>query len=339
MTLAVGTRLGAYEILASLGAGGMGEVYHARDTRLGRFVAIKLVTGAGGGDARTQLQREARAAAALNHPHICTIHEIGEAGEAGEHLFIVMEHVDGLALSVLVAEGLSASTAVRYGINIADGLGHAHERGIVHRDLKSANVMVTRDGRVKILDFGIATIVGEEAGAATRLATSPGAVAGTLAYLAPEVLRGAPADRRADIWALGVVLYEMVSGTRPFAGATSFEVSSAILRDEPEALPRHVPVPVRNVIARCLVKEAALRYQHVGEVRAALEAIAAQATMPEQAHVPWPSRDDGSAGATRAALSQALSGTGPSADKPTASAEKSVLVLPFANLSPEADDA
>ena len=310
--LARGDRLGPYEIVAPLGAGAMGEVYRARDPRLDRFVAIKLLTGAVGRDARAQLRREARAAAALNHPHVCTIFEIADAGK---RLFIVMEQVEGRPLSDLVSEGVPIDAVVRYGAQIADALAHAHDRGVVHRDLKSANLMVTADGRVKVLDFGIAALTGEAAAhAATRAATAPGTLSGTPAYMAPEVLKGAAADRRSDIWAIGVVLYEMVTGRRPFGGETSFEITSSILRDQPDPLERRVPAPLRAVIARCLAKDPALRYQQAGEVRAALEATATLATPAKATREP---RREGTSKSRRA----------------TASRIRAIAVLPLDNLS------
>ena len=268
------------------------------------------------GDARDQIHHEARAAAALNHPHICTIHEIADDGD---RVFIVMEHVDGRPLSALLAEALPTATVVRSGSQIADALAHSHQRGVIHRDLKSANIIVTTDGHVKVLDFGIAALTGDAATeTATRAATSPGTIVGTTEYMAPEILKGSAADRRSDIWALGVVLYEMARGERPFGGMTSFEVTSAILRDEPSSLPHRVGAPLRGVIARCLVKDPALRYQHAGEVRAALEAIATV----------------GFAGGPTV--------TGPAVTAASfrdAPLEKSILVMPFANLSPDAADA
>jgi serine/threonine protein kinase/Tfp pilus assembly protein PilF len=270
MPLAAGSRLGRYQILAPLGAGGMGEVYRAHDTRLEREVAIKVLPESVGPAARASLQREAVAAAALNHPHICTIHEFAEHDPV---CFIVMELIEGRTVAAQIGDGLPSSTVIRYGVQVADALAHAHGRGVVHRDLKSANVMVTSEGRVKVLDFGIATLTGETAAAAaTRMATSPGTLSGTPAYMAPEVLSGRPADRRSDIWALGVVLYVMTTGRRPFEGETSFQITSAILRDDPEPLPRSISAPLRAIVSRCLAKEPSLRYQQAGEVRAALEA-------------------------------------------------------------------
>jgi TolB-like protein/Tfp pilus assembly protein PilF/predicted Ser/Thr protein kinase len=271
-------RLGAFEIVALLGAGGMGEVYRARDTRLDREVALKVLPAATLGDetARARLLREARLASKINHPHVCTIHEVGEADG---RVFIAMELIEGEPLSALAGAGaLPAEQVLRYGLQVADALAHAHERGIIHRDLKSANVVITREGRAKVLDFGLAKQVpGEEWATATTASndmfTAPGMVAGTLTYMAPEQLRGLPADARSDIWALGIVLYEMAAGTRPFQGRTGFEVSSAILGQAPPPLPPAVPAPLAAVIERCLAKEPAQRYQRAGEVRAALETV------------------------------------------------------------------
>ncbi len=280
MFLSAGTRLGPYEILSALGAGGMGEVYRARDTRLARIVAIKLLTGPVDQGARGRLLDEARAAAALNHPNICTIHEIADADDRP---FIVMEHIDGPLLSEVAAGGAPIDAAIRYGTQITDALAHAHDRGVVHRDLKTANLMLTSDGRVKVLDFGIAHRFTDPAiDSATQMPTlAPGLAAGTLAYIAPEVLRGGIADRRADIWAIGVVLYELLAGRRPFGGETTFELSSAILRDALPPLPTTVPKTLRALVARCLEKDPSQRYQRAAEVRAALEMIAA-GTAPEK---------------------------------------------------------
>lgn len=202
----IGRTLGHYRIEERIGAGGMGEVWRARDTRLDRDVALKLLLGGPAADAaaRTRVLNEARAASALNHPNICTVHDVGEAG--GE-LFIAFELVDGRALNQMIpSEGLPAETVVRYGIQIADALAHAHARGIIHRDLKSANIMVTPEGRAKVLDFGLAQHASaEDLTAATRsrqTAEQGGGIAGTLAYMAPEQLRGQPADARSDIWSL-----------------------------------------------------------------------------------------------------------------------------------------
>jgi hypothetical protein len=209
----------------------------------------------------------------LNHPNICTIYD---AGEEGEQAFLAMEYVEGRPLRDLTSAGdLPVETVLRYGVQIADALAHAHARGIVHRDLKSANVMVTPEGRIKVLDFGLARKMSRAGVDETTLshATAAGAVVGTLHYMAPEVLRGEPTDARGDVWALGVVLHEMCSGELPFRGHTGFEVSGAILKEPPTPLPSNVPPGLRTVIGRCLAKSPGERYQHAEEVRAALETL------------------------------------------------------------------
>lgn len=280
-----GTTLGHYRVQEKIGAGGMGEVYRARDEKLERDVAIKILPTSSFQDAaaRSRLLQEARAAAVLNHPHICTIYEIGEVEG---HSYIAMELVEGEPLdSRLTAGPLPATEVVRYGLQLADALAHAHERGVIHRDLKCGNVMITPDGRVKMLDFGLAKrIRGEELSGDTTgvQLTNPGALVGTLAYVAPEQLRGFPADVRSDIWALGVVLYEMSAGQRPFQGNTSFELSSAILNQPHLPLPRQVPEELKAAIRRCLTKEPARRYQRAGELRAALETLQSGLGRPRQ---------------------------------------------------------
>ncbi len=272
-----GTTLGNYRIERLLGRGGMGAVFLAYDTKLHRQVALKLIVGPDDNDAaRPRLLYEARNAAALNHPNICTIHEVGEAG--GE-TYIAMEFVEGRCLSdCLQEQGLPVDAVLRYGDHIAAALAHAHERNIVHRDLKCANVVITSDDRAKVLDFGLAKrLAGEELSeAATQLhapLTQSGTMMGTLAYMAPEQLRGKPADARSDIWALGIVLYEMATGFRPFRGRTGFELSSAIMNESPAPLSLKVPSGLRAVIDRCLQKDAERRYQHAGDLREALKAL------------------------------------------------------------------
>jgi len=280
----VGKSFGHYRIVAKIGQGGMGLVYRAHDEQLDRDVALKVLPASIFADpaARARLLREARTASKLNHPNVCTIHEVGEAdGQA----YIAMELVEGQPLSERVASGqLPVEQALRYGSQIADALAHAHERGVVHRDLKSLNVMITPEGRAKVLDFGLAKKVREEqleeATRSQASLTAEGAVMGTLAYMAPEQLRGQPADTRSDVWALGVVLHEMLAGQRPFQGASGYELSAAILTKPPGPLPGTVPVAVRAVVERCLAKEPGERYQRASEVRAALEAIQTGAVAP-----------------------------------------------------------
>jgi len=255
----------------------MGEVFRAYDPRLERDVAVKVLRSGGFSDrtARARLLREARAAAGLNHPNICTVYEVGEAdGRA----YIAMEFVEGRRLGdCLSAQGLPEEVVLRYGIQISSALEHAHERHIVHRDLKCSNVVVMPDGRVKVLDFGLAKRMAGEELTETMTASQPlsatGAVVGTLAYMAPEQLRGEPADARSDVWALGVLLYELATGKRPFRGRTGFELSSAILTDAPPSLSARIRPELRVLIERCLAKEPGQRYQRAGEVRAALEVI------------------------------------------------------------------
>ncbi len=255
----------------------MGEVWRARDTRLERDVALKVLPAEALADetARARLVREARLASKLNHPHICTIHEVGDAeGQT----YIAMELVEGQPLDARVAAGpLPVDEVLRYGQQMADALAHAHARGVVHRDLKSANVVVTPEGQVKVLDFGLAKrLTGDNLTEVSRVLgqtlTAPGVVPGTLAYMAPEQLRGQAADARSDIWALGVVLYEMAGGRRPFHGQTGFELTSAILTSAPPPLPPAVPSALSVVIERCLAKKPGARYQHATEVQAALAA-------------------------------------------------------------------
>ena len=267
--------LGRYRITGKLGEGGMGVVYRAHDDQLRRDVAIKLLSAdlLHDSTARARLVREARSAASLNHPNICTIYEVGEA--SGQ-VYIAMELVEGSHLTRHLESGpLGYEKVLRHGYELADALGHAHERGIVHRDLKSLNVMIGSEGRCKILDFGLATRSGAELTEATTHTqlTETGGLVGTPAYMAPEQFQGQTADARSDVWALGVVLYEMVSGTRPFTGKTAFEVTSAILSKAPVPLPSKVPIALRVVIERCLEKNPQDRYAHGGEVRSEFESL------------------------------------------------------------------
>jgi eukaryotic-like serine/threonine-protein kinase len=268
MVLATGQRLGHYEVLAAIGSGGMGAVYRAHDTLLRRTVAIKVLHGDLAGDARAHLLREARAASALSHPNICTVHSVEDADGFA---FIVMEYVSGQPLDQISAR-LSSDQISRYGTQIARALDHAHKHHVVHRDLKRSNIMITADGDAVVLDFGIAGQLGDE-GQDGRTATiaDTGDLAGTIAYMAPERLRGARGDERSDIWSLGVVLYEMVTRSSPFKGDTAYALSAAILEEPPPPLPSTVSGPLKHVIARCLEKDRARRYHTAGEVAAGLE--------------------------------------------------------------------
>ena len=282
-----GRRVGPFEIVGPLGSGGMGQVYRARDVRLEREVALKFLHSVEGPRATARIMHEARAASALNHPNICHVYDVGESEDEP---WIAMELVDGVPLNDRIATGaLSIHAAVRFAIQIADALAHAHDRGIVHRDLKSSNIVCSGD-RAIVLDFGIARRIGPAVDeTATR---SGGTIAdsqvGTVAYAAPEVLRGALADARSDLWALGVVLFEMATGTRPFTGTTTYEVASAILENPTPPLPGGLPASFRSVVSRLLQKEPTLRYATAAEVRAALQTIESEpVSRARRAWLPW----------------------------------------------------
>ena len=266
--LAPGARLGPYEVCALLAAGGMGEVYRARDTRLGRDVALKTLPERLARDpARVaRLEREARAASALNHPNIVTVYDVGVAGV---HHYLVMELLDGASLRAVLRGGpLSIERVLTLGTQVADALAAAHERGIVHRDLKPDNVVVTADGRAKVLDFGLARFApedGADAGEAGRSLTGEGAVMGTVAYMSPEQAQGRPVDFRTDQFSLGVMLYEMAGGRRPFDHETAAETIASILRDVPPPL-TDVPQPLLWLIERCLAKTPAERFASTREL-------------------------------------------------------------------------
>ncbi len=284
-----GRVIGHYRIDRALAAGGMGQVYVARDVELDRTVAIKVALG-NDGDAHARLKREAQHASQLNHPNICTIHEIGAFD--GQP-FIAMEYVEGQRLSDVVATGsLPIENVARYGSQIANALAHAHHHGVIHRDLKSANVMVTSDERVKVLDFGLARRHSpdhlKDLSMSRESVTGHELVAGTLSCMAPELLRGGTADARSDIWALGLLLYEMATGKRPFTGSTGFELTGAILHQPPAPLPADVPLSLKQIILRCLEKEPRQRYQQAGDVRAALELMKPhREPQPHRAPLPW----------------------------------------------------
>ena len=274
--IGIGRDLGPYRIEALLGAGGMGVVYRAHDRDLVRTVAIKLADPRrSDADSARWLLQEARVAASLNHPGICGIHEIGYLDD--RQPFIVMEHVDGTPLAALIPpdRGFAPETALHYAMQIADAVAHAHGRGIVHRDLKSSNIVITSEGRAKLLDFGLAvrSVDVDPGDLETTCSREIPSGAGTVPYMAPELLRGRPADRRSDVWALGVLVYEMVSGRRPFAGGTRYELAAAILGDQPAPLGRDVWPPLRQVVARCLAKDVDDRYPCARSLAAALDDV------------------------------------------------------------------
>ncbi len=270
MTISARTRLGQYELLGSLGAGGMGEVYRARDTRLQREVAVKVLPAELASDAARleRFERAARSASALNHPNIVTIHEVGQSDSTS---FIVMELVDGKTLRELLYTGpLPLHKLLSIAAQVADGLAKAHASGIVHRDLKPENVMVTGDGLVKILDFGLAKLThpGSDRGESEQVptiagGTEPGLVMGTVGYMSPEQAAGQPVDFRSDQFSLGSILYEMVTGKRAFERATKVETLAAIIREESEpmaVLNPKAPSYLRWIVERCLAKEPRDRY-------------------------------------------------------------------------------
>ena len=266
MTLTPGYKLGPYEILAPIGAGGMGEVWKARDTRLGRIVAIKTIKE----QHSERFKQEARSIAALNHPFICQLFDIGPD-------YLVLEYVQGKPLSSPLPE----REAVRLAIQIATALEEAHRNGIIHRDLKPSNIMVTDKGAVKLLDFGLAKLHEQDASLSTSptadyAATQAGAVLGTVAYMAPEQAQGQPADTRSDIFSFGAVLYEMLSGKRAFVGDSSFSVMTAIVKEDPPAL--QIAQPLDTIVRRCLAKQSSGRFQAMSEVKAALEHVFAEKT-------------------------------------------------------------
>jgi serine/threonine-protein kinase len=283
MTLATNTRLGPYEIIAPIGAGGMGEVYCARDTRLGRDVAIKVLpcSFSADPDRLHRFEREARAAAALNHPNILSVFQMGTYEGAP---YLVSELLEGQTLREHIRRGpLTVRTAINYAVQIANGLAAAHDKGIVHRDLKPENLFVAKDGRVKILDFGLAKLTQPkpDTTATTRpLAeeTKPGLLIGTVGYMSPEQIRGGTADSRSDIFAFGAILYEMLSGKRAFQGQTPADVIGAILKDELPSLSDIVPaipLALRSVIHRCVEKNPEQRFHSVWDLALALEALSA----------------------------------------------------------------
>lgn len=283
MALPAGSRIGPYEIHSPIGAGGMGEVYRARDPRLGRDVAIKVLPPGWSADTERlqRFEQEARAAAALNHPNILAVYDIGQHSGSP---YIVSELLEGDTLRERLTGGaLPVRKAVDYAVQMARGLAAAHEKGIVHRDLKPENVFITNDGRLKILDFGLAKLTHADAAVAgsSAMATTPpntqaGMVLGTLGYMSPEQVRGLPADHRSDLFAFGLVLYEMLSGRRAFERETGAETMTAILKEDPQDLPlveRHIPPALERIVDRCLEKVPAARFQSAGDLGFSLDSL------------------------------------------------------------------
>jgi len=268
MRFSAGDSFGRYRIEALLGAGGMGVVYRAHDTLLERPVAIKVLSAEKtAANTLANLLSEARSASALNHPNVCTIYEVGEEGECA---FIAMEYVEGRTLDSLIAKGpLSISSATEYALQIADALSHAHERGVIHGDLKTVNILVSSRNRVKIVDFGLARR--PEENGADRSSATTAVIAGTPHAMAPELFRGDTPDPQSDVWSLGVVFFEILAGARPFTGETTAELAASILRDPPASLPERVPVVLRRAVELCLAKDPSHRFRDAREVRVALE--------------------------------------------------------------------
>jgi serine/threonine protein kinase len=281
MTISVGTRFGPYEIVAPIGAGGMGEVYRGRDTRLDRTVAIKILPAELAQDAkfRIRFEREAKVISSLNHPHICALYDVGPD-------YLVMEHCEGETLAKRIEEGaLSTKQALEYGTQIADALDKAHRQGIIHRDLKPSNIMLTKAG-VKLLDFGLAKQHSDSKPEESTIArvTEEGYILGTIQYMAPELFQGREADARSDIFALGLVLYEMVTGKPAFAGTSKASLIAAILEHEPEPLKPTTPPALDSLIRACLEKDPDERIQTAHDVKLQLRSVSEVGTSKE--HVP-----------------------------------------------------
>jgi serine/threonine protein kinase/Tol biopolymer transport system component len=283
MGLRTGTQLGPYEILSAIGAGGMGEVYRARDTRLNRDVALKILPEifAADPDRMARFEREARVLAALNHPHIAAIYGLEESGSTRA---LVMELLEGPTLADRTAVGaIPLDEALPIAKQIAEALEYAHDRGVIHRDLKPSNIKVTTDGNVKVLDFGLAKALQDEPMAAdprdsptlSMAATMPGVILGTAAYMSPEQAKGKPVDRRADIWAFGVVLFEMLTGKPLYSGDTVAETLASIIKEDPrlDRLPSGTPPTIGNLLRRCLEKDPRQRLRDIGEARIVIEDV------------------------------------------------------------------
>jgi len=348
MGLSAGTRLGPYEIVTAIGAGGMGEVYRARDSRLNREVAIKVLPDDVAADPRalTRFESEARAVAALSHPNILALHDVGKEGSVS---FVVTELLEGETLRESLREGpLPPRKAIDLGAQVADGLAAAHVKGIVHRDLKPENLFVTREGRVKILDFGLARHLAIPSSVDTRSptearATTPGEVLGTVGYLSPEQVRGQPADHRSDVFSFGCVLYEMLSGKQAFKRETAAEAMTAVLREEPPTLA--VAPELSSLVNRCLEKKPDMRFQSAQDLAFAVRSLASASDLTHPG-TPAPSRRPVLpwlfAGAAAFVLVAVVIGLirGRQPSSPPAAAPKPlrIVVFPFENLG-SSDDA
>jgi eukaryotic-like serine/threonine-protein kinase len=297
VTIQAGSRFGPYEITARIGAGGMGEVWKARDTRLERNVAIKILHAGFAHDpqARARFEREARTISQLEHPHVCRLYDVGGAHDgslSSSPAYLVMELLEGetlrarLAASSADRPALTVRKALEYSVQLAEGLAAAHDRGIVHRDLKPENIFITRNGQVKILDFGLAKPGAPQPDAETRelaaeAKTAAGIVLGTAGYMSPEQVRGEALDLRSDLFSMGVILYEMIAGRRPFSGRSTVETMHAVLSDEPAAIDPaavHVSPALTSIIGHCLEKDPHLRFQSARDLGFALQSVASHST-------------------------------------------------------------
>src|SRR5580704_7782025 len=293
MALIPGTRFGPYEIQSLLGAGGMGEVYRARDTRIGRTVAIKVlpVHLSSNPELRARFEQEAKSISALQHPNICVVHDIGSQDGVD---FMVMEYVAGQTLDKLIPPGgMATDQAVRYAVQIAEALARAHAAGIVHRDLKPTNIMVDESGLVKVLDFGLAKLAAPAlSDEAATMATTPRVIMGTVAYMSPEQAEGKLVDARSDVFSFGSVLYELLTGGRAFEGQSSAALLSAVMRDDPKPVnerKRDIPPEVRRIVNRCLRKDSSARYASATEVAHELK-ICRDLLFPESGAILSPAR-------------------------------------------------
>ncbi|HVH27240.1 MAG TPA: serine/threonine-protein kinase, partial [Vicinamibacterales bacterium] len=340
MALVAGARLGPYEILSSLGSGGMGEVYKARDTRLDRVVAIKiLLVDFGDHSARQRFQREAQTASSLNHPHILAVYDVGEVGG---RQYLVTELVDGGTLKTWAETPRTWREIAELLHGVADGLASAHEAGILHRDIKPDNILVGKNGYAKLADFGLAKLAegAEATRTLTREETRHGVILGTIAYMSPEQASGRTVDGRSDIFSLGVVLYELLAGRRPFGGATDLEVLQTVINGPLPPLGEHIPQPVRMIAEKALEKDPSDRYQSARDLAVDLRRLTRQ-TGSFESPAP-PDRSRWRVGVAAVALVALLMGgaalwrtrsTASTIPAVSAGQIRSIAVLPLQNLS------